>query len=323
MVHMKGFIAGLDIGGTKIAVSLGTANGRVLGKRVFSSGKTIRIKESIVQIRLLLSELLQASKLVQKDLLGIGVATPGAIDPRREMILKSPNLPSWEKALLKRLLMRAFQVPIWLENDANAAALGEQYFGSGRGMDHFIYVTVSTGIGSGIVVNGSLLRGASGMAGEVGHMTIVPGGLLCPCGKRGCLEAYASGTAIASHARRLLQKGAKSWFFKTIRLKNVTGQLVSEAAVAGDSVAIQARKIAADSLGVGLANLINIFNPQKIILGGGVTENLEHFWVPMMKALKREAWPMSLRACKVVRSKLGKRVGDLGAIAVVLDGMKK
>jgi glucokinase len=320
---MKRFIAGFDIGGTKIAVSVGTRSGRILRKKVFFSGKSIRIKESIDQIQPVLSELLKKVKITKRDLLGIGVAAPGAIDPNRERILKSPNLPAWEKVPLRRLLTRAFQIPIWLENDANAAALGEQYFGLGRGINDFIYVTVSTGIGSGIVANGFLLRGASGMAGEVGHMTIVPAGLLCPCGKKGCLEAYASGTAIANHTRQLLKQGLKSRFFKNIPLKKITGQLVGEAARAKDPVAIQARLTAADFLGIGLANLINVLNPKRIILGGGVTENLDYIWTPMMKALKREAWPISLRACQVVKSKLGKKVGDLGAIAIILDAARR
>ena len=320
---MRRFIAGFDIGGTKIAVSLGTKNGKILAKKVFSSGKSRPVRESIRQIRYAFSELLRGKKLTKHHLLGIGVAVPGAVDPRREVILKSPNLPSWEKFQLKKFLAKEFRVPIWIENDANAAALGEQYFGSGKGIGHFIYLTVSTGIGSGIVMNGSLIRGASGMAGEVGHMTIVPNGLLCACGKRGCLEAYSSGTAIANHVKQALKDGAKSRFFQRMKLNHITGQLVTDAAQNyRDGVAIQARTMAADFLGIGLANLINLLNPERIILGGGVTENLDHFWTPMMSSVRRAAWPMSLRACSIVRSTLGTKVGDLGAIAIVLDAAR-
>ncbi|MBI4394924.1 MAG: ROK family protein [Candidatus Omnitrophica bacterium] len=320
---MKRLIAGFDIGGTKISVSLGTESGKILGKKIFPSARGRQVKESVRQLKSALSALLEESGFGRRHLLGIGVAVPGAVDPRREGVLKSPNLPSWEGFPLKRVLFKEFQVPVWIENDANAAALGEQYFGSGRGIDHFLYLTISTGIGSGIVANDSLLRGASGLAGEVGHMTVVQNGLLCPCGKRGCLEAYSSGTAIANYVRTALRNGAKSRFFRNIKLSEITGRLVSEAArTSKDPLAIQARRTAADFLGIGLANLINIFNPQRIILGGGVMEHVEYFWTPMMKAVRREAWPLSLRACTVVRSPLGTEVGDLGAIAIVLDQMR-
>ena len=316
---MKHWIVGIDIGGTKIAVSLGTPKGKVLDKTVFSAGKTKKASELISQIQSSISELLSARALKKQDVLGIGVAVPGAIDPRQEIVLKSPNSPYWENFPIKPVLMRKFRVPAFVENDANAAALGERYFGLGQGVDHFLYITISTGIGSGIVVNGSLVRGEKGTAGEIGHMTVVRNGFKCHCGKRGCLEAYSSGTAIASHTRRALQGGAKSRYFKGMKLNQVTGQLVGQAANAGDRVAIQARRLAADFLGIGLANVINLLNPKRIILGGGVMENTNHFWVPMMKAVRREAWPMAFRSCEIVRSRLGKNVGDLGAMALVLE----
>lgn len=316
---MKRWIVGVDIGGTKIAVSLGTQKGEVLGKTVFSAKKSKKASALLDQIQFSISELLSERGLGKQHLLGIGVAIPGAIDPRRQMVLKSPNSPYWENFPIKPVFMRKFRIPVVIENDANAAALGERYFGLGKGVDHFLYITVSTGIGSGIVVNGSLVRGEKGTAGEIGHMTIMRGGLRCHCGKKGCLEAYSSGIAIADHLKRAIRKGARSKYFEKIKLTNISGQLVSQAARAGDHLAIQARKIAADFLGIGLANVINLLNPKRIILGGGVMEHVDHFWVPMMKAVRREAWPMAFRSCEIVRSHLEKNVGDLGAMALVLE----
>ena len=316
---MKHWIVGIDIGGTKIAVSLGTLKGKVISKTIFSSGKTKKAQELINRIQRSISALLSARGLKKQSILGIGVAVPGAIDPRRQIVLKSPNSPCWENFPIKSVLIQKFRVPVVVENDANAAALGERYFGLGRGINHFLYITVSTGIGSGIVVNGSLVRGAKGTAGEIGHMTVMRNGLKCHCGKRGCLEAYSSGTAIAAHVRRALQRGAKSRYFKKVTFNQISGQLVGEAAKAGDRVAIQARQLAADFLGIGLANVINLLNPERIILGGGVMENINHFWVPMMKAVRREAWPMAFRSCEILRSRLGKNVGDLGTMALVLE----
>ncbi|MBI4368177.1 MAG: ROK family protein [Candidatus Omnitrophica bacterium] len=319
---MKQWMIGVDIGGTKIAVSLGNRKGKLLGKKVFSAEGGKKRRESMRRIRLAIADLLSVNQLTSRQVLGIGVAVPGAIDSQRSMILKSPNLPSWEHFSIAPVLKRVFHVPVFVENDANAAALGERYFGSGRGVGNFLYVTVSTGIGSGIVANGELLRGEGGSAGEIGHMTIVPNGIHCDCGKRGCLEAYASGTAIGKAVQRAIRKGAKPAYFKKMRLSNITGQTVTEAARAGDQLAIQARQKAADFLGIGLANVINLLNPRCLILGGGVMEHVEHFWEPMMKAVRREAWPMAFRNCKVLRSRLGNNVGDLGALALVLEGEK-
>ncbi len=319
----KQCIVGIDIGGTKIAVSLGTQKGKILGKTIFSSGKNKKALELLNQIQFSISELLSEHGLIERYLIGIGVAVPGAIDPHRQIVLKSPNSKCWENFPIRPMLMRKFRVPAIVENDANAAALGEQHFGLGRGVNDFLYITVSTGIGSGIVINGRLVRGEAGTAGEIGHMTMVKDGFPCHCGKRGCLEAYSSGTAIGEYVRQAIKKGARSAYFKKVKLKDITGQLVSQAAKDGDQLAIQARAVAADFLGIGLANVINLLNPKRIILGGGVMEYVDHFWVPMMEAARREAWPMAFRSCEIVRSRLGKNVGDLGAMALVLEAQKK
>ncbi len=251
--------------------------------------------------------------------MGVGVGMPGAIHPVTQVILKSPNLPSWEGISLGKVLRQKLKLPVSVENDANAAALGEFFFGHGRKVNHFIYITVSTGIGAGIVVNGQLLRGEKGTAGEVGHMTVVRGGNDCACGKKGCLEAYSSGTAMANYVKQALKAGRSSRYFSKIKPSNITGQLVGEAASKKDSLAIEARSFAADYLGIALANLINLLNPKRIILGGGVMEQTNHFWTPMMAAAKREAWPMAFDSCEILRSKLGTHVGDLGAMALVLE----
>lgn len=320
---MKKWIVGIDIGGTKIAVSLGTINGRILGRCVFSSEQGKKVKQSIERIKSLFLSLLKTHGIKRQNVLGVGVAVPGAIDPKAQVILKSPNLPSWEGLPLRKIFSQKLNLPISVENDANAAALGEFFFGSGRGINNFIYITVSTGIGSGIVANGQLIRGEKGTAGEVGHMTLVHDGNKCPCGKKGCLEAYSSGTSIASYVKRALRNGARSKFFRKVKINEITGQLVAEAAERNDSLAIKARTMAADYLGIGLANLINLLNPRRIILGGGVMEQTHHFWSPMMKAVKRESWVLAFRSCEILRSKLGKHVGDLGAMALVLEGRFK
>ena len=311
-------LIGVDIGGTKISVPLGNQNGQISGKTIFPTRHRQQVKHSISEIQSSISHLLEAHRIDGRSLIGIGVGVPGPMDSRRGVIERSPNLPGWNGLPLKSILERRFKTRVVVDNDANAAALGEAYFGLGRKVSDFIYVTVSTGIGSGIVASGKLIKGANGGAGEIGHMTVVPNGNRCNCGKRGCLEAYASGTAIAQPVKRALKKGTRSRCFKQMKPSDITGRVIAEAARKGDHLAIQARQIAADFLGLGLANVMNLLNPKLIILGGGVMETVHHFWHPMMTAIRREAWPSHLKGCKIVRSRLGTCVGDLGAFALVI-----
>ena len=314
------YIIGVDIGGTKISVILGTSIGKILEKRIIKTQVGNKAQLSAAEISSVISEILSRRNIKSQKLLGIGIGVPGPVDPKKEKIERSPNLPKWEQIPLRPILKRRFNCPVFIENDANAAALGEKYFGAGRSVSDFVYITVSTGIGSGIVTNGRLVRGAGGAAGEIGHTTVQIAGEKCLCGKRGCLETYASGTAIAKFAKRALKTGRKSKILILAKkTAYVTGATVSEAASQGDRLAIEIRHQAADYLGTSLGNLINSLNPKRIILGGGVMEHPHHFWKPMLKAVKREAWPYSLKDCQIVRTKLGNRVGDYGAMAIVLE----
>src|SRR3989338_7222386 len=166
---MKRWIVGIDVGGTKIAISLGSSRGKIAARRVCSARSGRAVQKSLEDIEFHVKGLLSEKNLKPNQLLGIGFGVPGAVNQEKGIVEKSPNLPSWERYPLRKVLRKKFDVPILIENDANAAALGERYFGGGRGISDFLYITVSTGIGSGIVANGQLLRGASGLAGEIGH----------------------------------------------------------------------------------------------------------------------------------------------------------
>lgn len=317
------YIIGIDIGGTKISIVLASYAGKILHKVKFKTKTGAATRKSIKDILHFISGLLIHQKIKRGQLLAIGIGVPGPVDPKKEKIERSPNLPGWDKIPLKGILEQQFKRPVFIENDANAAALGEKHFGAGRGISDFVYVTISTGVGSGIIANGKLVRGALGAAGEIGHAVIVRGGELCGCGKRGCLEAYASGSSIGKYAARELKKHRNSMIPKFCEKKGrVTGEAVSLAATHGDKLAIQVRKRAADYLGVGLANLMNTLNPKRIILGGGVLETTTHFWKPMLSSVKREAWKIPHQSCKIVKTKL-RRVGDLGAIAVALERLSQ
>lgn len=318
---MKKYAVGVDIGGTKISVSLGNLKGKILSKTVFPARANNPLM-SCDEICKAITKCLCDDGVLRREIIGVGVCAPGQIDSLNGLIVSSPNLKRWTNFPVRKRLERCLKLPVTLENDANAAALGEQRFGAGKNVDNFIYVTVSTGIGSGIVANGELVRGCSGGAGEIGHMTVVPGGNLCGCGKRGCLEAYASGTAIEKFVQNEIRKGCRSKHFSPYKVSEITGQVVAKAAKEGDGLAIRAREMAAGYLGLGLANVINLLNPERVILGGGVMTDTHHFWKPMMSTVQREAWRFHYHSCKIIQSKLGARVGDLGAMALVLEQVK-
>ncbi len=315
-------IVGIDIGGTKVSLILATVQGKILNSR------TLKTRTGKVEARLcvnemvhVLQEILREARLRKGNLLGIGVGIPGPVNTERGEVPWSPNLGGWEGILLRQILTRRFSVPVFLDNDANAAGYGEKKFGAGKNTRDFVYMTVSTGIGGGLVLGGRIHRGASFCGGEIGHIPVVPDGNRCKCGKRGCLEAYASGTAIAKMAQSQLASGRKSRLVRMAgSVKRVTGETVTQAAFRGDKLSLEILREAGRYLGIGLATVMNILNPEMIVLGGGVMKAGANIWKPMIASAKKEAWPIAFKACRVIKTKLGTHVGNLGAAALVLHG---
>ncbi|MBI2166732.1 MAG: ROK family protein [Candidatus Omnitrophica bacterium] len=203
------YALGVDIGGTKTSLTLGNSHGKVLAKKILPTLTGRRTLEGIKQMSeglLCLQSDCPAGRTIQ----GVGVGVPGPMNPKTGRVERSPHLAGWEGFPLKSFLERKLKRPVWITNDANAAAVGEKAFGAGRGVKNFVYLTISTGIGGGMVLGGKLLIGSSFGAGEVGHTIVVPGGARCGCGHLGCLEAYASGTAIAGFVRSEIRRGKKS-----------------------------------------------------------------------------------------------------------------
>ena len=314
------YALGVDIGGTKTSLALGNSHGKILAKKILPTLTGRRTVEGIRQISeglLCLKSDCPAGRTIQ----GVGVGVPGPMNPKTGRVERSPHLAGWEGFPLKSFLERKLKLPVWITNDANAAAVGEKAFGEGRGVKNFVYLTISTGIGGGIVLGGKLLIGSSFGAGEVGHTIVVPGGAKCGCGHRGCLEAYASGTAIAGFVRSEIRRGKRS---KASRLagsgRRVTAEVVAEAAARGDRLSLLAFRRAGCFLGIGLANLINLLNPEKLILGGSVMKSSRFLWQSMTASVRENAWPSLYRACRIVKTGLGDQVGDLGALALVFSG---
>jgi len=305
------YAIGIDIGGTKISVTMGTSAGKILVRkkvatRIHSQSKTC-VEEIITSVRQIFHEF----KLSSKDILGIGIGAPGAVNSKVGVLPRSPNLAGWAGIPILRILQNKFKLPVYLANDANAAALGEWAFGAGQKMKNLIYITVSTGVGGGLIINGQLYEGAGFVAGEIGHISVVPEGRKCKCGRRGCLEAYASGIAIAydyNQAKKQKVVGAKE---------------VGLAACSGDKAAIKSYREAAYYLGIGLANLMNILNPEAIVIGGGVLKSSPPvYWKDVLRSAKAHAWPEAFRTTKVLQSPLLGHSGDLGALALVFKNSK-
>lgn len=313
------YALGVDIGGTKTSITLGNSLGKILAKKILS---TLTGRRTLEGIKQMIDGLLclKADFPVDRKIQGVGVGVPGPMNPKTGRVERSPHLGGWEGFPLRSFLEKRLKLPVLITNDANAAALGEKVFGEGRNAKNFVYLTISTGIGGGIVLDGKLLAGSSFGAGEIGHTIVVPGGVRCGCGHRGCLEAYASGTAIAAFVRAEVQSGRKT---KVIRLagpsRRITAEGVAEAAAQGDRLALRAFHRAGYFLGVGLANLINLLNPEKLILGGSVMKSSRFLWPSMMSSVRENAWPSLYRTCRIVKTSLGDEVGDLGALALVFS----
>ncbi|MFH1800145.1 MAG: ROK family protein [Candidatus Omnitrophota bacterium] len=312
------YAVGIDIGGTKISLVLGTEKGKILARHEIKTGVRAKTKACVKELASNLRTLILHSCVSPKKILGIGVGCPGPVDSSKGALPRSPNLPGWKGIPLRSILQKATGLPVFLANDANAAALGEQLLGAGKRTQDLIYITVSTGIGGGIVMNGELHEGAGCVAGEVGHMSVVPEGRRCGCGKRGCLEAYASGTAIVNDVReRMTSKNTVLWKFLRGN-KRVGAKQVGRAACEGDKLAIESYRKAGYYLGIGIANLLNILNPQKVVIGGGVLKSAPKiFWKAMIKSAKQHAWPEAFRTVRIVPSQLKRHVGDHGALALV------
>lgn len=317
----ENYVVGVDLGGTRLRVALADHAGVILRRRIVptlaESGRNAVIARIVAEIRAVL-EPLPLPRLER-----VAVAVPGPVDPWKGVVYRPPNLPGWGDVALKSILEQDLTVPVLLGNDANLAALAEHQFGAGRGLTHLVYVTVSTGIGCGVINADRLLLGAWGGAAEIGHTTIDVNGPLCSCGNHGCLEAMASGTAIAREAAHHIATGSTSTLVERLggNLGALQAHHVVAAAEEGDELAKYVIEGAGYNLGVGLANAMHLFDPQIIVVGGGVANAWDLLEPPMCRAIHERAMEAYASRIAIVRSQLGDDVGLLGAVALALRGM--
>lgn len=309
-------IIGIDIGGTKIAIGRADTRGNL--------EDSVRFPTDVTRgYRSILEEIIEkTSKLFERDSVkAIGIGCGGPLDSKRGRILSPPNLPGWDDVPLVDDIKGVFNVPVYLENDANAAALGEFYFGAGKDVSNMVYMTLSTGIGGGIILNNKLIHGVRDSGGEVGHQTILPDGPLCNCGNRGCLEALSSGTGIARIFREKLASGRESIVTSWVKdPEEISAKIIADAAKAGDSLSKEVWDSAIYYLGIGISNIVTIVSPEMVVLGGSLTKYGESLFVNVREIVKERARLVPVDEIKIVPAQLGDNVGILGAVAVGLLG---
>ncbi len=319
-------ILGLDIGGTKSAVALGTQTGEIVDRRSLATeplkNSPLETLHSLAGLSL---DILKKNKLEYEQLMGVGVSCGGPLDTKTGTIFAPPNLPGWTAVPVKKILEESFKMPVLVENDANATALAEWKFGAGRGAKNIVFLTMGTGIGGGLILDGRLYRGTNDLAGEMGHQTLLMNGPLCGCGKRGCLEALASGPAIARLARESMMYGRhkRVLILAEGNPEAITAKHVVDAAKEGDAFAIQILEEAGTYMGLGIANLIQILNPERVIIGTIAVHAGDLVMNPIRAAVEEFAWKRSLSVCTIVPAELGDRSQDLAGIALVLESKQK
>lgn len=323
----KKYIVGVDLGGTKTAVGIITIRGHLVTKAQEETKLALGPQGVIKQMIDMTKSVLASAGITKKEIIGIGIAAAGPIDLKKGEILSPPNLPGWDRVQLVKPFKDSFRLPVYLDNDANAAALGEWVYGAGKGCKNMVYLTISTGIGGGIIIDGKLYHGANANAGEIGHMSINQFSPKCGCGNLGCLEAHSSGTSVAKRAKeRLMQQpeiGTEILKLANNDINQVTAKIVFTAARQGDKLANELVDEFSFNLGVGLANVVNIFNPERIILGGGVMKSYDLFLDKVKEVVKSRALKPLWEVCEILPAALGDNVGIYGACAVVLTNIKK
>ncbi|MGI9057428.1 MAG: ROK family protein [Ktedonobacteraceae bacterium] len=355
-------VIGVDLGGTQIRAAV--MRGATLLSRVgLLTGENPAPERIMPRVFAAIQEALEQANVSIADVAGIGIAAPGPLDSKTGVVFAPPNMPGWDHVPLRDIFSEQYHMPIFVENDANASGLGEYMFGAGRGCHDMVYMTISTGIGGGIISEGRIIEGASGTAGELGHMTIDWHGTRCNCGNIGCLEYFASGTGIARKANEIIHAGEGNELLTfartmlrhsstvpnqaalpmqgndatTIEMRwpptedemgprgtlseeeelQVNARTVALAAEAGIPIARAIVQNAAEALGVGLVNIIHCFNPEMIILGGGVTQMGPMLMEPALRIVQERAMKIPRERVQIVLAHLGTNTGLVGAGALI------
>lgn len=315
--------AGVDLGGTKIHTVVATVGGRVLGEDRRPTEAVLGPDAVVARIAASVRAAAEQAGVGTEGIVGVGISSPGPCDPKRGVVTDAPNLPGFHDIPISRLVTEALGLPVRLENDANAACYGEYRFGAGRGLRHIVYVTLGTGIGGGIIIDGKIYEGASGAAGEVGHIVVDHDGPPCNCGGRGCVETLAAGPAIAREAAVAIAAGRSPMLAKLAGSGQPTAELVHAAALEGDETSREIIGRAGYFLGVGLIGVLNVLNPEVLILGGGLLGLGDLYLGPAISTAKSDAFEQIMADVTITTAALGERSGALGAAALVMENQAR
>ncbi len=309
---------GIDVGGTNVKIALVDVKGKIVYSNSVPTRAEMGYEYTVNNIKQAIYDLLKETKLTTKDIEGIGFGFPGQVDYKAGIVRNAPNIPGWVEVPIAKLIEDEFKIPTRVDNDVRCAALGELNYGAGKGCENLICITVGTGIGSGLILNGKLVRGASNAAGEIGHIKLqMNGGPICGCGDTGCLEAFASGPSIVAMAEDYIKGGKSTKFREMANGSPITPYIVCEAAKAGDPVAQRIFTIMGEYIGIGLASVVNLLNPEKIIVGGGVADAGDILLKPMTEALKKRAMKIAGSAVEIVPAQLGNTAGVIGSSLLI------
>ncbi|UNC93422.1 ROK family protein [Candidatus Contubernalis alkaliaceticus] len=318
----KPYIIGVDLGGTKTLTVVATTQGEILLRKKEETPASQGPEVVLAQIQEDIRQVIQLQGIHFEEIQAVGMCAAGFYNHREKVMVKSPNLAGWTHIPLPGILEERIGLPVFVENDANAAAYGEFRLGGGRGKSHVVYITVSTGIGGGIIADGEIFHGSQGYAGEIGHFSLDLNGPQCKCGNRGCLEAISSGTAIARQAAEMLAAGRSSRMPEVAAMdgrRDVTARHVFTAAELGDEAAAEIVDRAIKYLGAGLAGMATLLNTEIFVIGGGVSMSGNSFFQPLQKAFfSRAAGPITENV-EIVPAVLGDEAGIVGAVLLAAE----
>lgn len=311
---MKKYSIGIDLGGTKILIALVDRNtGEVLNHIKKKTKKDKGPKNIIKKMLEGIEELIEESGKAIDDISSIGVGAAGQIDRQSGVLIAAANLDCYDLNI-KEILSKKFNIPVYVGNDVEIAAIGEQKFGAGKGCNDFVCVFVGTGVGSAIIKNGQIITGATGTAGEIGHIIVDLNGRQCACGAHGCLEAYASRSAIERCIEGSLKKGRKSCILDYLETgKSITSSMIQKSIEREDELVLQCVTEASEYLSGGIASIINFVNPELIILGGGLIEAVDYFYQKTIKKAKAKSLPVPAEKIQFKKAMLGDYSGVIGA----------
>ncbi len=312
------YYIGIDLGGTKIAAGIVDEDGKIINKVSIATGRTRESKDIVNDICLLIKNLLKDSNLSEKDIYSVGIGSPGSLDRDKGIIIANFNL-NFRYVPIRDEIHKFISVPVFLENDANCAAIAESIVGAAKGEENVVLITIGTGIGGGIIINNKLYVGSNGAGAELGHVVINLNGEACTCGRKGCWEAYSSATALIQQTKEATAKNPTSKILELVDgdVDRINAKIPFDAAKLGDETAIGVVDRYIDMLADGLANMVNIFQPDILAIGGGVSKEGENLLAPLREKMKgRTFYIGDLKSTSIVAAKMGNDAGIVGAALI-------